>query len=237
MKILFRNTIIWNQVLFLMSSILLLHLCRSITLEASPFNMLTFKTSLLSYMLPLISIVISSFFILRVSKYSKILYLFTLWLICSLIVIILFESFSKIVLILLFFYSLSAYYNFQLFKEEIKESYYNSNFDNNGLFDPMLLKIPCTVIVANKSYSGHLTNWNDSGCFIYFSKPEKLSGRCEVLLQVSEKVFKNTGQIVASKKLNDGIGVKFYENKKSVYNWDNFHKIINDKGFTAELIK
>lgn len=237
MKILFRNSIIWNQVLFLMFAFLLIHISNSIVLEASPFSLSELKKNLLTFKWSVISIFITSILILGINKYSKYVYFFTLVLVASIVISLLFINFSKLVLILLFFFALCAYYNFQLLKEEIVESYYNPNYSNESLFEPMLINIPCQIKSSNSSVSGYLSNWNENGCFVFLKDQQKLKGRVQINVELDGKVFSNTGHIVSQSSNGDGVGIKFYDNNETVYNWINFHKIIKQKGFSSELVK
>lgn len=237
MKIIFRSTVIWNLTLFLMFSFLLLHLCLSISNESSPFNLSTFQINMIGYKWILLVLLTTVLCTLNVKKISRYLYLFSVVSICTILVFLIFDTFSKLILVLLFFYTISAYYNYQLLNDELQESYYNSNFNAQRMFQPMLINIPCVIKFETLTIDARLTNWNENGCFVILENNQMLKGRCDFEVEYDGKVFTNSGHIVSLTNAKDGVGIKFFENNKTVYNWYNLNKILLEKGILPELVR
>lgn len=257
MKILYRNTLVWNLILFVMFSLLLVHIASAVSYEESAFSTELARKSLLDNKWLVGFLALTGLAIFRLNKLSKLLFATsTLFVIGNCIQMLTF-NFNKILLILIFFYILISYFYYQFLKIELAESYYNANFYKNRLFDPMLYKIKCTIEFGNKStknvnqnnvVNAHLTNWNENGCFVILSEQAsseevaesssmpKLKGKVLVNFVIDGKKFQNSGLVVSQIFKSEGIGIKFYDESNSIYNWDNFYKIIENQGLTPEYV-
>jgi hypothetical protein len=236
MKILHRSTVIWNLVLFIMFSFVMLHVTKAVTSETSAFDQELLRTNIMQYKYLAGLFLLTILSIFKLKKVSKLMFVLTSVIMIALTIDAIIFSFSKMILIILFFYTVIAYYNFQFLKTELKESYYNPKFSKQWLFNPMLYKFECVLVKGDKSYKGYLTNWNENGCYVHLDEPKSLKGKFEVKIELDGKEFINKGFVVSSKKGNDGIGLKFYDNNDTIYNWNNFYKITENMGFDPEYL-
>ena len=241
MKIHYRNTLVWNLILFVMFSILLVHIATAVSLEQSSFSQDLARKTLANNKWAILLLAITGVTIYKLKKISSLLYPLAVIFVTSICISLLLVNFNKILLFLTFIYIFVAYFYYQFLQVELAEAYNNPNYYKNRLFDPMLYQIKCTLkFVSSNSneelISGYLTNWNENGCFIILDEKIKRAGKVEVSLVMDGKEFLNTGVVVSRIHKNDGIGIKFYEEGNSIYNWDNFYKIIENKGLVPEYV-
>tara|TARA_Y100000768_G_scaffold389043_2_gene391414 strand:- start:7741 stop:8274 length:534 start_codon:yes stop_codon:yes gene_type:complete len=151
-------------------------------------------------------------------------------------------EFSKIIIVMTFFYLVIAYYLYQFYKSELLESYYNSNYQETDLFSPMLKKINVQIIdLEQKELArGYLTNWSYEGCFLYLDEPTQLKGRVTVRIEFGGKTFSENSTIAAKELGGRGYGFKFQntsQNESNKMNWNQFYEIIEQLGYLPELMK
>jgi hypothetical protein len=155
----------------------------------------------------------------------------------------LFTQFSKINLIILFFYLLIAYYIYQFYLLECDEAYYKSNLDGDDLFKPMLKEIKCEIYKGDELMSsGYLTNWSEEACFVSLDPTanNKKFRKCELKIFFEGKEFTQIFDVVARLKSGKGIGLrkrlKAKEKNTAVLGWAEFYEIMIEMGFSAELL-
>lgn len=237
MRILYRSSVVWNLILFCFCSYIFLYLQNIYLLGET----LTQKETALNFFrahIPYVSFVVITVILVynlkRSAKYF--VSLLTIWtLIYS--TINLFEEFSKFIVILLFFYLLCSYYLLQFFNMEKKESYYNSLYSDNLLFEPMLQKIKVQIKFQDENVSGYLTNWSDEGGYVYLEQnSDKNIRRGELTLSYLENEFKNPIYVVSRKK--NGFGFKVGKKSQSATDlgWNEFYEIIEEMGLKPELV-
>lgn len=241
MKVLYRNTLVWNLVLFIIFSFALVHVATAITSDQSAFNHALVQDTVINHVWGVILLALTGLMIFRLNKFSVFLFPSAIIFVIGICSSMLIMNFNKILLILMFIYIIVAYFYYQFLKVELGESYNNPNYSKNRLFDPMLYKVTCKITSLRPSnnefiVTGHLTNWNENGCFVMLDQNLKLRGKVELTLELDGKEFSNVGLVVASINNNEGIGIKFYDESNSIYNWYNFHKIIEEKGLLPEYV-
>lgn len=241
MKIHYRNTLVWNLILFVMFSIVLIHIATAISLDQSAFSEVLARQTLAKNKWVILLLSITGVAIYKLKKISAFLYPLAVISSIAICISLLLINFNKILLFLSFVYTCVAYFYYQFLKVELGEAYNNPNYYKNRLFNPMLYQIQCTLTFTgprrkNESVTGHLTNWNENGCFVILDDKIKCGGQVDVSLMLDGKKFENNGVIVSSIHKNEGLGIKFYDAEKSRYNWDNFYKIIENKGLVPEYV-
>lgn len=244
MKIIYRSSVIWNLILFMLLSFMFIYLQKAIYLERSAFNILFLKSTLVEN-LPVIScIFLSSLLIYNLKKICQFFYFLSVLFITSVSIINLFQEFSKLILIVLFLYILISYYFFFLLRSDLFRSYYNPLYNKKNLFEPMLFKIPCELEVfrndKTESIKGYLTNWDDFGCFIALEQPypKNLGIKNNLSIIFNEQRFDEQVSVVSLLKSRRGIGLRFKNNKsKNIFNWKELNKIIDDMGISVEYVK
>ncbi len=151
----------------------------------------------------------------------------------------LFIEFNKIIVIAMFFYIVISYFLYQLLSYYLKLASINPNFSRSDLFEPLLRKIPCEVVVEGKSYQGHLTNWDDEGCFIKLNEAKDFSNKVTVKISFRDRDFTQEGEVVAATPDSSGVGIKFESSAKemNVFNWSEFMEIVHELGFQPERLR
>jgi len=217
-----------------------IYIQEAIFLERSIFDISFLKLSSLKYKDLIISFALTALTVFSLKKISKFFFIISSLGVIYYTVINLNLDFSKLILIILFIYLLVSYYYFYLLDIELNQSIYNPNFKKNDLFKPMLMEIRVTIKSNNKDCSGYLTNWDESGCFIYLE--EELDNNSKIIelhLQLRGKVFIQKSVLATQAGDNRAVGVRFINEKmdKNIFNWLEFKKIVSDMGLNVEYIK
>lgn len=243
-KVYYKSPIVWNMILHLMFSLAFIYFQ----------NIYRFNTSILNEgfyfefaaenwpFIGLIGLTILLFFN-NVTKLASIFFLAVMGITMFLTTYYLFLDFSKLPVILLFFYLLFGFYLFQFYYVEIKESYYNPIFHKNDLFAPENNFAKVRLVRGPESIpiDGILTNWSEEGCFIYFGGAQALKGKYLIEIDFSDLIFKEQATVISSLTDKTGHGFKFkHLRKKKVNNslgWLKFYEIMSELGYRPELLR
>lgn len=241
LKIFYRSSVIWNIILFIMFSFVFLYLQDIFLKVASVRDRELFIQFAESNLWILILFGFAALTIYKIKRFGR--YLISLVAIITSIVTInnLIIQFSKINLIILFFYLLIAYYLYQFYREECDEAYYKSLFTDDDLFEPMLKKINCSIIdkEGNEISTGYLTNWSEEACFLNLDKKlEKPLKSCSLKITYEETSFENEFDVVSMSKVSNGLGLKRKNNfvSDSKLGWKDFYEIMEEMGLNPELL-
>jgi hypothetical protein len=181
-------------------------------------------------------------------KVSKVLLLFVVGTTFVQTVLNLDTEFSKMILVLLFFYLLLSYYLIQFYSMDLDESFYNPRFDDKNLFDPMLTRIKCEIVQRGLNVEadydvmaeGFFTNWSEEGCYIFLEKSVLLKGDLSLVIEMNGLKFYQDVSIVSKIKNGSGYGLRFIPvEKRQIKNhlgWKEFYEIIEEMGYTPELL-
>ena len=171
--------------------------------------------------------------ILRVSKVSLVLFPIHSLGLSLFNLIIFFEKFDKVILIISFFYLLISLYFYLLLKVELSEAYYNPCYSKNTLPSYFRNDVRLILKCSDKSYDSHLTNWGAGGFFCRMGS-EKPHGKVSFELKHEGGNFFGEGVVVASAE--NGVGIRVRKSEKGRLNWFNFYDIINQLGLTPQRI-
>ena len=237
-KFTYRSPVVWNVILFVIFSYLFLFLQdayhESIP-EINHFELLSFiKLNKFQAALFLLTCV----GVYRLSRFIPILYGAATLYTVTFTVHGLWLEFSKLIIVLLFFYILFSYYLYQFLKQDIKESYYNPLFEDKFLFKPMCFKIPVLLVSENNEKAeGHLTNWSEGGFFMYLENPKPLKGKHQVTVNFDGHEFHAFAKVVTKLKDQNGFGFKILpEKEEQNLNWNKFLNIVYEMGYQPELL-
>jgi hypothetical protein len=186
---------------------------------------------------------LSSYFIFKIKRFGAVLFGGVVTITSVYTALNLVTQFSKINLIILFFYLLIAYYIYQFYLLECDEAYYKSNLDGDDLFAPMPRKIKCEIYKDQKLLSsGYLTNWSEEACFVSLDTilEKKRYHKCELKVFFEGKEFTQLFDIVSKTKSSNGVGLRKRINAKekntAVLGWTEFYEIMKEMGLSAELL-
>jgi len=233
-RIIKRSPVINNSSLFVLLSVFFLHMTESLYNGVSSFD----KKYLIDFYYANKAVIffsaITFYSVFTGKKISKYL-LFILTASISFLQIKIFASnFDKVILFLSVFYILTSYFFVVCLASELNDSCYVPGYNKWDL--EKVSHFPLVVRVddlrGNVS-EGHLTNWNKSGCFLYFDKGNE-SKRGKVLLNIKAfgREFEHKGEVVSS--YFKGMGVKLTGNvvdQHEVLNWTNLCEILSDRGY------
>lgn len=245
--IFYRSATVWNIILFALLTFLFLFFQEGLFQARSVFDQAFLKEVAVQY-LPfniLLALCIVGVFRLRVSSKH-------LFVACALITVAftvdnLIGTFSKLVVIALFLYTLTAYYFYQFLRIELEEAYYNPQYQEDDLFDPMLKKLSCEVVDVGTghSFTARLTNWNPNGCFIYLEEREDLAERVKeakfknvvIKTTMGDRPFEALGALAAKFSDGRGFGFRLKNDKEDEFGWKDYYSIIDQMGYQVELLK
>lgn len=242
LKIFYRSPVVWNVILFILFSFFFLYLqeifynLSSILKKELIFEFVKDNKLILGVF------GIAMFSVYRMSAYAKQLTFVVIGITAIQTMLNLNVEFSKMILVLLFFYLLLFFYVYQFFSMDLEESYYRPKYDKSDLFTPMLTRIEVSLISGEHQAlcKGLLTNWSSEGCFICLESSNVLSEIKSIKLSLDDHDFYQ--DVVIASKFSDstGYGLKFVSGKtgrdSKLLGWSEFYEIIEQMGYSPELL-
>lgn len=239
MKLYYRSGVLWNQIYFLIVSIVYLFVISSIGNSTSPFKFTNLESFLVSHKAIVIFAFISAVFIYLSKKVSKAFFL-SFGLTCllySCYTMIL--HFSKISIVLASAYTVILYYFYQILSNELSLAYRNSIYSKREVFAPVLKKIPLTLLTKeNKELKAYLLNWDSCSCYLKVISGELSDKNTEYKISSKLKGYelRDTGYLGTLNTNKNEIGLRF-EEENSTYGWKHFSGIMEMLGFNMEYLK
>ena len=140
-----------------------------------------------------------------------------------------FIDLDKVILFLIFLYTIVSYNFFLFLKMELREPFYNPSFPTNILPTFKYKKLPITLKKEAVSFEAFLTNWGESGFFAQTGDSNKIRGTLDVEITIEGQTFFASGEVMTSNE--GGIGVKIVKNPVPDLGWSDYYGIINELGF------
>ncbi len=237
-KLYSRNQIIINLVIFVLLSYVFIHVLEALKLGISALDMDRIYSGMMDAPVLVICSIAVIISVTKASRMSLKLYpafcLFTLYKSFTMF----FAHFDKLILSLIFIYVIIAFYLCVLWILELNSAAYCPKFRVNETEQKSLLSIYAEVVtsVGNK-YSGYLTNWDESSCFILFDCeffPGKTKLPVDVNISFSDSSFSQKGRIISG--YGAGVGIEFYKSKVNRFDmgWNHFHSLMLDRGYLPQ---
>ena len=228
-----------NSILYVLLSLFFLVLQKSLQANLPFLNQVFLKKVLLDEWFVFVSSLPALWLLLRHRLAGKYAFAF----LSSLIVFRSLESlvlnFNKVIMVILFIQICLSYLFYQLISWTFSRSIFNSNYPIDQLNQPMSLKIPVQLFCADRTYEGHLTNWDKYGVFVHLSEP--WSGkRSDVKLEINFRghEFGCVGKVVTATWDHFGIGLEWKEKKKTGHlSWDALIELFEDFGWDPQLLR
>jgi hypothetical protein len=229
LKFIKRPIVIKNILLFCLLSLFFLSVIESLEGGVSALDFKQFISRLRGDFLLVAGSMITFLSIYKGARFSP--YLFLVF--CSYIILrsfyVFFIDLDKVILFLIFFYSIVSY-NFYLFlKMELREPFYNPSFPTNILPSFEYKKLPIVIKKDSKSYEAYLTNWGENGFFAQVSDAQKVRGSLDIEITIEGQTFFATGEVMTTNEA--GVGVKVTKNPVPDLGWSDYYGIINELGF------
>ena len=239
LKVKKKDVLVLNLIIFLGLSFVFLYLQYAYRHHLSPFSIAYLKKSMELFWYASVPLVACAMLVWKHHRWSIPVYSFCALLVSYKVVEGLFLEFNKIIVIALFCYSVISYFLYQLYGHYLSLASLNANYSSSDLFDPLLKEIPCLITIENMEMTGHLTNWDEEGCFVKLAKPSTITSKVKVAIQFKGRKFEQEGELVAHSLDLTGIGIKFGKTPKelSVFNWAEFSELIEELGFKPERLR
>lgn len=237
MKILKRNSNIYNVMAFQLFSLIFLHVIFSLVDGYSSLDIKTMSklidNNLGIIILSFVNIVLI-FYVKKTSRYILILTSTTL----SVVSFFLFlESFNKTILLYNILYIIISFFFCMIWKLELNEASYNSFFDRRLLRPSGLNNANVKVgeVSGNKTLSAVISNWTQETCFLVTKDKELIRG--EVVVEINYMNVDFKFQAVVITRSEDGLGLRILNEKKETsLNWLDFYDIISDRGINPIIL-
>ncbi|MCB9060604.1 MAG: hypothetical protein H6622_03675 [Halobacteriovoraceae bacterium] len=228
-----KSILMKNLIIYLLISPFFLHIISSIDSGYSAFDENHFKEFFFSYYWIFILSILTSRMVFLARSYSRIFIFFHSLAILGLSVSFFWGNFNKFILILIFLFTLFSFLFFLLWKLELNEPYLRPNFDIYQIGDKSLIKINCILKMKEVSYVGHLTNWDQLGCFMYIFNPITELYQTAILeVEFEGQIFSQNCTIVS--KYENAVGLRFILQKTNSFfghEWPDFYAIIAHRGY------
>jgi hypothetical protein len=239
LKVKKKDTIILNVIIYLFLSFFFLYIQHAYRHHLSPFSLVYMRKGLELFWYVAVTLIISGYMIWKHHKYSIAMYRLSVFLVGFKVIEGLFIEFNKIIVIAMFFYVTISYFLYQLLNYYLSLASINRNYSEDDLFDPLLKKIECKVVTDDYEIDGHLSNWDNEGCFIKLNEAKTLPQNVKVKVFFRDREFLQNGEVVASTLDLTGVGIKFEGTVKdlSVFNWTEFMQIVHELGFQPERLR
>lgn len=239
LKVKKKDTIILNVLIYLFLSFFFLYIQHAYRHHISPFSLVYMRKGLELFWYVALTLLISGWMIWRHHRLSILMYRLSVVLVGFKVVEGLFIEFNKIIVIAMFFYVTISYFLYQLLNYYLSIASINPNYSSDDLFDPLLKKIHCKVSCDEFEVSGHLSNWDNEGCFIKLDSAKAFPSQVKVTVFFSDREFVQNGEVVASTPDSTGVGIKFETTAKdlSVFNWTEFMEIVQELGFQPQRLR
>lgn len=239
LKVRKKDVIITNAILYLGLSFIFLYLQYAYRHQLSPFSVVYLRKSAELFWYVAIPLVVSSLLIWKHHRFAVFSFSISVFLVAYKVVEGLFIEFNKIIVIATFFYAVISYFLYQLMNHYLDSANINPNFSRSDLFGPLLTRIPITVLDSDKSYPGHLTNWDPMGCFILLEQATKVGARVQIQINFHGRIFIERGEVVAETPDLKGIGIKFESTLRNLesFNWSELIELLDELGYQPERLR
>lgn len=241
-KVFYRGPVVWNVVLFILFSFSFLYL-QDVFYNLSSIlrRDLLIEFVKAKYMTVTLYVVAAAS-VMMMNRFAKQLTILVIGITTIQTILNLNVEFSKMILVLLFFYLLLFFYVYQFFSMDLEESFYNPGFKKTDLFTPMLTKISCELIDSSGQVlaSGYLTNWSREGAFVYLNEKQEIKGISALRVKFEEHDFTQNAILVSQTSDKKGHGLKFSKSSSGTdsnsLGWPEFYEIIEQMGFSPERL-
>lgn len=239
LKVKKKDTIIMNVVIYLGLTFFFLYLQHAYRHQLSPFSWVYFQKGLELFWYVAVVLGTSAVLIWRHHRYSILAYKIAIFLVGFKVVEGLFVEFNKIIVIAMFFFAIISYFLYQLLAHYLQLASINPNYAPSDLFGPLLKHIPCQISTENLEVRGHLSNWDQDGCFIKLDGAQSFPRHVRVKIFFADREFLQEGEVVAGTLDLTGVGIKFDKAQKdiNVFNWAEFMEIVQELGFQPERLR
>ncbi len=168
-----------------------------------------------------------------VRKTSKILLLIFLGTIFIWNFYLFFKDFNKSLMLLSFIFFVVSLYFVGILNFELEEAIYTPNFTLNDLeVRPFHSFNVWLETSSGQKIQGILTNWDHNGCFFIPNENQTIKPQGLTLnIDFEQSRYTQKGQVVTAFGKGIGIRFNFHGESGSLFNWNDFYKILDDRSY------
>lgn len=228
-----------NTIVFMVLSVFFVVLQKSLHASLPYLNLTFLKKALVDEWVVVTLLIPAVIHVYRHNVRSR--YLFGLF--CSAVIFRslegLFLNFNKVLMVVLFLYICIAYMFYQLITYAFTRAAYSPNYAPDILLEPMAKKVSVRLVVGEKEYAGHLTNWDSSGAFVYLVAPwVHGSTNLELVVEFEGHAFQAKGSVVCATFDDRGIGIELDEDKVAEsLTWTSMVDLFEEFGWEPRLLR
>ena len=238
MKVLKRNYVHRNLILFLIFSLVYLQAIYSLSRGQSILNIEAIKSFLDNHYLILIINFITIFMIIKIKKYSDKMLLLCLAMITGKNFIMLAASFNKLILGLNFVYLVFAFYFYVTWELEVAKASFNPLFSKRDLEKDTRFHLKAQIedISDGTSIDILVTNIDENGCFVLlasnYNPTKSFYSSSQFILKTIYEGIEFTHEALLISRYDKGVGLEFIQVQKdySQLNWSDLHKVCLERG-------
>lgn len=238
MKILRRNYRHRNLIIFLILSLVYLQAISSLSYGNTIFSKQSLHSFFKDHSLIIFLGLLSSYMILNIKKYSKLVLFLCLSIIVGKSFILLSTSFNKLTLGLNFIYLIFAFYFFISWELEVALASFNPLFSAQDLEKESRFKLQALVSLSENSeelLEVRITNIDEESCFLLLPENAQLKmkpfGRYYLTSYYEGVCFTHQARLVSS--YDRGLGFSFENYKDIRLSWSELYKVCLERGFVS----
>ena len=237
LKLYRKSTVIKNMAVFLLLSVIYLHIINSLNEGISAFNPARLGVILHNNIVFVILVFLTIISTLKAVKLSKFLFIAVTSVVLYHSFFIFFDKFDKFILVLSFIYLLVAFYFFIFWRLEMNEAIYCPGYNINDIGPKAEHSLSALIEFPDgQTHEGILTNWDESCCFICLTQKIKyVSTPLNITFSIEGNSFQQSGRIVS--QYGTGVGIRFETNHQSPYGWKHFFTVLCDRGYVPRMTK
>ena len=238
MKVLKRNYVHRNLMLFLIFSLVYLQAIYSLSRGESILSIEVIKSFFQNHYFILIINFITITMIIKIKKNSDKMLAFCLAMITGKNFIMLAASFNKLILILNFIYLVFAFYFYVTWELELIKASFNPLFSKRDLEKETRFHLNAQIEnISNGSHTDVVvTNIDENGCFVLLSSashPSKdfySTNNCILKIVYEGVEFSHEAQLIS--RYDRGVGLEFKHTQKDYnkLNWSDLYKVCLERG-------
>lgn len=238
-KLIRRGSVLKNTVLFIFLSFIFYHITQALFVQVSVVEPSFLIEQVLDSKLMIALGLISLIQVWRARRSSL---LFMTLFFCHVFLegfMLFLADFDKVLLLLSFVYLIFAFYYLIFWKLELEDAIYHPHFSLNDI--RLRPRYPIDIEIkleGGKSYTGFLSNWGESSCFVLLDeKWDEIRGHLKLKIMFEGHEFESFAQVVSV--YGPGVGLKFTPQKESnsaALEWRHFYDIIDDRGYAQNIL-
>ncbi len=232
-----RSIVLNNLLMFILSSIVFVHIMESFSLGVSAINKDRITSFFINHFWIVSLMFVTLLSVLKMAHFSRYLIaiFFSLVIYSSFTTFLL--NFDKLILTYIFIYIAVSGYFILFWVLEMKESVYCPRYVKGHIKYKSLHSLEVQIEQDGKTFTGFLTNWDIGTCFV--SMKDLIDIRFGVLnfkVEFEGYVFSQSAELITS--YDNGAGFRFLNSKdeRDNHNWNDFYTILKDRGYKARNI-